>query len=124
MSLGKTISRLRTKKGWTQAQLAEQLGMHQNHVNRLENDKMKPRPNTLERLAEVLDASIDDLLAAADTEITLSWAKDDPELAGLLLQIPILDEEQRNALKAVLRSMVACQEIQRIAGGRRARIAS
>ncbi len=118
MSLGKTIARYRVKRGWTQAQLADHLEMHQNHVNRLENDRMKPRPATLERLAEVFGITIEDLVETAQADMPLSWAKEDPELAGLVQQIPLLDDEQKNALRSVLRSMVACQQVQLIARGR------
>ena len=66
MSLGKTIAQLRTRKGWTQAQLAEHVGMTSAHINRLEHDRMKPRPKTLERLAEAFGTSIADLTQAVE----------------------------------------------------------
>lgn len=113
MSLGKAIARLRIKKGWTQRELAEHAEMHQNHINRLENDRMRPRPRTLEKLAEVLDSSAEELVAA-ESQNPPDWAGDDPELAELLTQIPMLDEEQRQALRTFLRSMVTCQEVRRV----------
>ncbi len=114
MSLGKTIAQLRTRKGWTQAQLAEHVGMTSAHINRLEHDRMKPRPKTLERLAEAFGTSIADLTQAVEHPLAADWARQDPELGQLVGQIPLLNDEQRNALRTFLRSMVTCQQIQRL----------
>lgn len=114
MSLGRTIARLRAKKGWTQAQLAEQLGMNAAHINRLEHDKMQPRPRTVERLSTVFEVSTEELLAAAEPVVTGDWAKQDPELKDLLNHIPMLSDDQRHALRTFLRSMVVCQQIQQL----------
>jgi len=119
MSLGTTIARLRKEKGWTQVELAEAVEMHPNHINRLEKDRIQPRPKTLEKFAEVLGVSADILTAAASGDLPSGIAKDDPELADLLTQVPLLDEEQRQALRTFLRSMVACQQVQMITSGRR-----
>ncbi|MGE0494382.1 MAG: helix-turn-helix domain-containing protein [Vulcanimicrobiota bacterium] len=62
MSLGRTISDLRKKKGLTQVELAEKLGVHQSHITRWESDRVRPRQSTLANLAEVLDCSIEELL--------------------------------------------------------------
>ncbi|MEW6283593.1 MAG: helix-turn-helix transcriptional regulator [Candidatus Eremiobacterota bacterium] len=120
MSLGKTVSRLRKEKGWTQIQLAEALDMHPNHINRVEKDRIRPRVKTLERMAQALGVTIDMLTAAAEGDVPTGIAREDPELADLLSQLPLLDEDQRHALRTFLRSMIACQQVQRItSGGRR-----
>ena len=56
-------------KGWrlfrhmTQSELAEQTGLKQTHVSLMEANKIKPRKNTLEKLAEALTCGVDDLIA-------------------------------------------------------------
>lgn len=56
-------------KGWrlfrnmTQAELAEKTGLKQTHVSLMESNKIKPRKNTLEKLAETLTCDVDDLVA-------------------------------------------------------------
>ena len=57
MSLGQQILKLRKTKGWNQDTLGEKLGIHANHVSRLEHDRMKPSKRTLVRLAEVFEVS-------------------------------------------------------------------
>lgn len=115
MSVGKMITRLRTEKGWTQAQLAERLGMHAQHVHRLEKGRYQPRPSTLERLAEALEVSPDVFLASRDQSIPTSITLEDDELAGLMAQVPVLDSDKRHALKTFLKALFAYQQIQKIA---------
>jgi transcriptional regulator with XRE-family HTH domain len=64
MSLGQQILKLRKTKGWNQDTLGEKLGIHANHVSRLEHDRMKPSKRTLVRLAEVFEVDLDDLVAS------------------------------------------------------------
>ena len=114
MHTGKILAQLRNRKGWTQAQLAERVAMTQAHINKLENDKMKPRPKTLERLAEALGVTVDELTLASQSPLASDIVRFDPELSQLLNQIAILTEEQRGALRTFLHSMITCQQIQRL----------
>lgn len=118
MTLGKTIAKLRNRKGWTQAQLAERVKLAVAHLNRLEHDRMKPRASTIERLAEALGVQPDDLLRAHDSSLPFELAQEEPELAQLLSQLSLLDGEQRKALTVFLRSMITCQQVQRLTTGR------
>ena len=114
MHTGKIIAQLRTRKGWTQAHLAELVAMTQAHINKLENEKMKPRHKTLERIAEVFGITVDDLIQPSQSTIATDVIKIDPELGKLLSQIDILSEDQRGALRTFLHSMITCQQIQRL----------
>jgi DNA-binding Xre family transcriptional regulator len=55
-------------KGWrlfrnmTQSELADMTGLKQTHVSLMEANKIKPRENTLRKLAEALSCDIDDLV--------------------------------------------------------------
>ena len=55
-------------KGWrlfrnmTQQELAEKTGLRQTHVSLMEANKIQPRQNTLNKLAEALDCEVDDLV--------------------------------------------------------------
>ena len=94
--------------------------MHPNHVSRMEKDKMQPRRSTLEKIAEVFKISIEDLLALAEKDtraLGQQLSEEDPELAALMSQVPLLTEEQKEALRVFLRSMVTCQRLQTLASG-------
>lgn len=106
MSLGKAIAQSRKERGWTQAELGEKLGVHQSHVTRWESDRVKPREKTLASIAEALDVSPEELLFSGQDVIASSLNIEDPELVGLLADIPKLEEEQLGALKIVLRNFL------------------
>ena len=52
------IKRIRKEKGLSQADLAEQVGVPQSTIGRLESRKTFPNLKTLQKIAEVLDAEI------------------------------------------------------------------
>ena len=56
------IARLRIERGLTQAQLAEMVGCHPQHITRWENRSQLPGSRYLARLAAALDCSTDDIL--------------------------------------------------------------
>ena len=119
-TIGRLIFQLRRERGWTQKELAEKVEMHPNHVSRMEKDKMQPRRSTLEKIAEVFEISIEDLLALAEKDtraLGQQLSEEDPELAALMSQVPLLTEEQKEALRVFLRSMVTCQRLQTLASG-------
>lgn len=61
--LGKNLAKTRKAKGWTQAALAEHLGMEPESISRFERGATLPSLATLEQIAAFLDTSIADLLA-------------------------------------------------------------
>ncbi len=66
-SLGQLIRTARKNKGLTSYEVAERTGiMHRATVGRIEAGEItRPRPETLQRLAQVLDLNLDELLLTA-----------------------------------------------------------
>ena len=68
------LRRLRKAKGWTQGALADKVGVKKDTVSRWELGQTKPNPEQLKRLAEVLPASLEELLGvrrlSGDAETT------------------------------------------------------
>lgn len=56
---------IRTKRGLTQKDIADALGVDQSAVHLWEVGKTKPRVDTLVNLAKLLNCSVDDLLAGS-----------------------------------------------------------
>lgn len=56
--LGQRIIELRTKKGWTQADLARACGKDRQAIEKLENGKVNPTLYSLLEVAEALDVSL------------------------------------------------------------------
>ena len=55
LSLAAQVKALRTRRGWTQAQLAEEAEITSDEVSRIERGTREPRFVTIERLAEALE---------------------------------------------------------------------
>ena len=60
MSLGDKLANARRRKGWTQAALAEKIGVSAEAVSKWERDKYVPGPEKLDRLSDLLDLLIYD----------------------------------------------------------------
>jgi transcriptional regulator with XRE-family HTH domain len=115
MSFGNTLSRLRKEKGWTQGELADKLQMNANHLSRWETDRILPRKKALEKLADLFQVPIEELLGAPEGPLKLpALGQEDPELAELVSQIVRLGDEHRKALRTVLRTMLTCQQLEQL----------
>ena len=55
------ITRLRLAKGWTQAQLAEEVGCLRGDISRWERGSRRPNTGSAIKLARALDCKIEDL---------------------------------------------------------------
>ncbi len=88
--------------------------MTQAHINRLENDRMKPRAKTLERLAEAFNTPIEELTLAVAGPVAADWAKEDPELLSLFRDIASLPEADRDAVKRTLSLIAKQSRIQQV----------
>ena len=110
MGLPDNIKRLRKKKGWSQTTLAEKIGTHLSHINRIETGKYNPSLDVLMKLSEVFGASLDTLVS--ETMENFKEIKiEDKNLAQRIKLIDSLDPEDRHALIRVIDSMLTKKKI-------------
>jgi transcriptional regulator with XRE-family HTH domain len=62
LALGRRIAALRRERGYTQTELANQVGAIQVVVSNYERGKLRPHPDMIVRLAKALRVSADELL--------------------------------------------------------------
>lgn len=117
-SLGKRIRRVRKQKRWTQATLAQAIGVKTGTLSGYERDYRRPDVLMLDRIASILGVSVDYLLGRADNPTS-----DDPSgeradasqydpLVGLAIEaIPELSPEGRLAVE---RFLEYCRESDRL----------
>ena len=67
-SIGETIAFLRKQKGMTQNELAEKMNVTDKAVSKWERDLSCPDINTISKLADILDVSVEELLKAKKKE--------------------------------------------------------
>lgn len=109
MDLGKTIATYRKLQNWTQAELAEKLDVHQTQIAHWEKGRSKPRRDSLEKLAEAFETTVEGLAAGGPNNLD---EIEDPELKSLLSQVTKLSPKQQNALKTVLEDMLQISQLQ------------
>lgn len=92
--IGERISTLRKAKGLTQSELAEEVGLDSRHIYRLETGKYYPSLDSLEAIANVLDAELREFFEFPSTE-------SETQLRASLTDIA------RSAPESVLREIVS-----------------
>lgn len=68
MSIGRNITRYRVAAGLTQRQLAEKIGKDASSVSYYESNRMIPRMPVIEKIADVLGVTKEDIIS--DTALT------------------------------------------------------
>ena len=113
MKLGENIKRLRKKKKWSQTDLAEKIGSHLSHVNRIETGKYRPSLPVLIKLAESLEVSLDTLVNGGEEENFKEIKIEDKNLAQRLKLMDSLETKEKEALICVIDSMLTKSKILR-----------
>lgn len=75
-SIGETIAFLRKEKGMTQNELAEKMNVTDKAVSKWERDLSCPDINTISKLADVLNVSVEELLKAKKQDYNKNKLKD------------------------------------------------
>ena len=75
-SIGETIASLRKKKGMTQNDLAEKMNVTDKAVSKWERDLSCPDINTISKLADILDVSVEELLKVKKQDYSNNKIKD------------------------------------------------
>src|SRR5271157_6509836 len=105
MTLHEKIKNLRIKKGLSQAELANEIGLSSGHITRLETGKFNPSTEVLKKLSQIFDISADYLLDdSTDNEYDID-VKNKP-LADRIKLVSSLDEKQQEAVITIIDSMV------------------
>jgi transcriptional regulator with XRE-family HTH domain len=101
-SLGQRLSRLRKERGFTQAELAEKIGIIQEIVSNYERDRLRMHAEMVARFAKALEVSADVLLGLKNTPRNGRVLKPSLRVLRRLEQIEHLpSRNQRELLKAI-----------------------
>lgn len=103
----KKLKELRKRKNISQDELADLIGVHKSHVSRYERGLAMPSIEVAQKIAEVLEVSIDDLVTDG-----ISIGGKDRELAKLFEKVAILDEQKKMVVKELISAFIFKTEIQ------------
>jgi transcriptional regulator with XRE-family HTH domain len=111
--LGERIKNLRKEKKWHQAELAEKINADARQISRYEKGKINPSVETLVRISQVFDVSVDYLLK--ENAPKKPFKLDDKELFKYLEDIQNLEEEDRRCLFHIIESFKTKKRIKSFA---------
>ncbi|MER2190655.1 MAG: helix-turn-helix transcriptional regulator [Solibacillus sp.] len=110
MDFGTRLTALRKQKKLLQADLANKIGIARATYGAYEQGTRQPDFDTLEKIADFFEVSIDYLLGRTDTPALTPQEKDeaefqtfinDPELGIWYKELPKSDEEELRKLRAI-----------------------
>ncbi len=115
MTISERIRLLRQERKWTQAELAEHLGIHQKQVSAYERDVNLPSTDILIKIAEVFDVSLD-YLAFESKGRTAKLNIQDRELLRRFEMVDNLSDKEKNLAKEILDLVILKHRFQELAG--------
>lgn len=101
MTIQEKIRKLRTRRRWSQAELAERLGVSTGHVSRLENGRYQPSIELLKKLAAELQVSTDFLLDDEAGDFKPVNLENRP-LAQRIEMLESLDPDEKDAVIKII----------------------
>ncbi|NJK98331.1 MAG: helix-turn-helix transcriptional regulator [Bacteroidales bacterium] len=105
MSLGETIKKIREQKGMLQKQVAAELGIGPTNYNKLEKGNREPSIKELQKLSDLFDMGIDQILnfeGEVPREVTVE-DKTEKEQVKLINQ---LDEDDKQTVFKIVDTML------------------
>lgn len=114
MSFRDTFVRLRKQRGWTQAQVADQIGISVGQIKKYEKGDSVPNLHILAQIATTFETSADDFVFGEGHSI--AEKKFDHELLKRFEMLGQLDEKEREAVLMVIDSIVAKHKLKEIIG--------
>ena len=106
------LKQLRTTRNLTQTRLAELLAISPRVYSRWETGDVTPRFDTIVRIAELLEVSLDDLARRKESQAAPKIRNH--ELHRLYQKVDLLSDEDQKALLVVLDSLVKRSDISRV----------
>lgn len=111
-AFGSRLRRAREAQGWTQAELAERIGLATEAYGRLERGRSLPRADTLVHLAQALHISTDYLLGLEDDLIAREAggsyeATDSPDIQRAVRLLRALPPRTVSAIAMLLATLAA-----------------
>ncbi len=104
MSFGKNLKELRVEKEMSQEDLAKKIKVHPNHISRYERDLAAPSIDVVQRIADALEVSIDQLVYGKQSNVDAGVS--DKELVSLFKKVQFLPLKQKDMVKDFLSAFV------------------
>ena len=111
MSFGQRLSVKRKQKGLSQEDLASLIGTRKNMISRYERDEISPSIDVAAKLANSLDASLDDLVLGFIPDYS------GKKLDDVFLEVNNLPEVDQKHIVAVVEAFITKSKVQQLLKG-------
>jgi transcriptional regulator with XRE-family HTH domain len=105
MSIGNKIKQLRQERGWSQAQLARQLKVHQKQISGYERNLHEPKTDVVAKIARLFNISMDYLVLDERDDLP-AVRIGDRELLRRLEEIDRLPECDKGTIKEIIDAFI------------------
>lgn len=105
------LKKYRGRKGISQEELAKRINIHPVQFSRYERGQSVPSIEVVQKIAEALDTTIDELVYGSQEEKAGQDIKD-RELLGLFKKVQILNEKQKETIKDLLSAFILKADLQ------------
>jgi len=109
---GDNLKEARTKKGVSQSQLAELMGIHPTHISRYERNQTVPSIDVVKKFADLLEVTTDMLVYGGENEKAKSKITDN-ELLTMFSKAQTLSDEDRKCVKSFLKAFLFQKDMQK-----------
>jgi transcriptional regulator with XRE-family HTH domain len=114
MPVGNKLKQLRQERGWSQAQLANKLDIHQKQISGYERNLHVPQTDVIIKMARLFNISLDYLVL--DERDNLPVVKiGDRDLLQRLEEIDRLSEHDKATIKEIIDAFILKNQFQRLA---------
>lgn len=110
-TIGARVRMLRKRRGLSQKQLSEKVGVHYTHISRYERGQSRPSADGLKRLANVLGVSVDYLLEGTKEEAAKATF-DDRELLRMFKEVEQLPADEKAVVKTFLDAFLVKKQLE------------
>ena len=107
MSFGSRLLQARKNKGFSQEDLASQLGTKGPAIGRYERDEMKPSIDVAAKIASILDVSLDWLVGHTDMEL-------DSKMLERIQEVTQMKDKDREHVFAMLDAFIKQTKLQNV----------
>jgi transcriptional regulator with XRE-family HTH domain len=114
LALGQRITELRKKKGWSQTELANKIGVSYPQMSRYELKGVQPPADVLKKLADGLSTTVDYLINGATDEKAKANLKD-AELLNQFKAVEAMADKDKTVIKLLIDAFITKQQIKKLA---------
>lgn len=114
MAFGDKIRQIRLEKGLIQEQISEVLGYNSNsYISDVEIGKFIPQPDKLEKLAQALGMTTEEMEDLVLEERLERLGLDDPAFTMMFKEIPRMTREEKQSLIRAFESVLRARQTKR-----------